>query len=69
MSPDMHWYPLVTFWQVLMDLPMGGGVPPGYGHNFGTPSFVAAWVGVTRPEQWSDDESERLIDWLADIEP
>jgi uncharacterized membrane protein len=69
MSPDMTWYPLVTFWQVAMDLPMGGGVPPGYGHSFGTPSFVAAWVGVTQPVGWTDADSERLIDWLAPIQP
>jgi uncharacterized membrane protein len=69
MSPDMHWYPLVTFWQVAMDLPVGGGVPPGYGHNFGTPSYVAAWVGVTQPTSWNDADSERLVDWLAPIQP
>ena len=69
MSPDMQWYPLVTFWQVAMDLPMGGAVPPGYGHNFGTPSFVASWAGVARPSGWTDASSAQLVRHLARIEP
>ena len=69
MSSDMRWYPFVTFWQVAMDLPMAGAVPPGYGHNFGTPSYVAAWVGVARPEGWTDTDSQRLIEWLGGVEP
>jgi uncharacterized membrane protein len=60
MSPDMRWYPYVTFWQVLLDLPMGGSVPPGYGHNFGSASYVDAWAAMTQPPGGTDAKAEAL---------
>ena len=33
-SPTMGWVPLVTMWQVLLDMPGAGNVPSGYGHMY-----------------------------------
>ena len=30
----MGWVPLVTMWQVLLDMPGAGNVPTGYGHMY-----------------------------------
>ncbi len=60
MSPDIHWYPFVTFWQVALDLPMAGNVPPGYGHNYGSASYVDTWAAITEPESWTDEKAVAL---------
>lgn len=49
-SPYLHWYPMVTFLQVLCDLPMATAVPPGYGHNIAPDNYIDAWLAVTQPE-------------------
>jgi uncharacterized membrane protein len=59
-SPDLNWYPGVTFWQVAMDLPMGGNVPPGYGHNLGASSYIDAWAAVTEPDGWTEAKAQDL---------
>ena len=63
-SPDMNWFPGITFWQVALDLPMGGGVPPGFGHNMGSAAYVDAWSGVTQPDGWTDARSAELTAYL-----
>jgi uncharacterized membrane protein len=68
-SPDMNWYPGVTFWQVALDLPTGGGVPPGFGHNMGIPAYVAAWAGVSEPPGWTPERADQLEQHLDGIEP
>jgi uncharacterized membrane protein len=58
-SPHLRWYPIVTFLQVLCDLPRATSVPPGYGHNIAPDSYIDAWVEVTEPEVSAEDV-ERL---------
>ena len=59
-SPYMSWYPIVTFLQVGFDLPMATSVPAGYGHNLSAASYIDAWIAVTAPVNWSDEETKRL---------
>lgn len=33
-SPSMTWYPWVTFWQLLADMPRSVQLPGGHGHNY-----------------------------------
>ena len=56
----MSWYPIVTFLQVGFDLPMATSVPAGYGHNLSAASYIDAWIAVTAPVNWSDEETKRL---------
>jgi uncharacterized membrane protein len=58
-SPHLRWYPLVTFLQVLCDLPMATNVPAGYGHNISPESYIDAWTAVTKPDI-SPEDIERL---------
>ena len=67
-SEEMGWFPLVTMWQVALDLPVAGNVPAGHGHLYTSGEYLSAWVGITEPEGWSDADSDRLEPILAERE-
>jgi uncharacterized membrane protein len=67
-SPDLRWYPIVTFLQTAFDLPMATSVPSGYGHNYAPSSYLDAWIAVSQPPGWSDDHTLRLNRWLAETD-
>lgn len=58
-STDMNWYPFVTFFQVAVDQFFGVSVPNGHGHNYDD-TIVAAWQNVTKPSNWTPQQSQRL---------
>jgi uncharacterized membrane protein len=58
-SPDMRWYPVITFLQVTVDQFMGVAVPQGQGHNYGD-SMAEFWAHVGQPPGWTDEDSARL---------
>ncbi len=64
-SPYLRWYPIVTFLQTAFDLPMATSVPHGYGHNYDPASYIDAWIAVTDPSEWDEDDSSRLRKLLA----
>jgi uncharacterized membrane protein len=55
----MVWLPVVTFWQVTVDLPLAAGVPPGHGHTY-TAEFVDGWAAVLHPPGWTGARAEQL---------
>lgn len=55
-SPELRWYPIVTFLKVAFDLPMATSVPTGYGHNYAPANYIDAWVAVTEPPDWSSED-------------
>jgi uncharacterized membrane protein len=57
----MTWVPLVTMWQVALDLPAAGSVPTGHGHMYSKQSNAQAWAAMTRPEGWTASDTERLV--------
>ncbi|WP_448611876.1 alpha/beta hydrolase [Geodermatophilus sp. URMC 60] len=57
--PEMTWIPLVTFWQVTLDMPFSLDVPEGHGHRY-TRESVDAWALLLRPPDWTDEEADRL---------
>ncbi len=63
-SPRMDWFPLVTMWQVLLDMPGSGSVPDGYGHMYSHTENLVAWVGITQPEGWTDADTTALAEFL-----
>ncbi len=65
-SPDMHWYPLVTFWQVAADLALATAVPPGHGHTYGMYQGATAWASIIAPPGWTEDRSAALGELSAD---
>jgi uncharacterized membrane protein len=56
---SMRWIPLVTFWQVTADLPLGTEVPAGFGHLY-RGEHVDGWVAVIQPEGWTAQQTTRL---------
>jgi uncharacterized membrane protein len=59
-SSAMHWYPLVTFWQVAADLALATAVPPGHGHTYGTAQAAAAWASLIAPPGWTPQQTTEL---------
>jgi len=57
----MVWIPVVTFWQVTVDLPLATGVPDGHGHTY-TREFVDGWAEILQPPGFTPDKAEQLRD-------
>ena len=55
----MHWYPIVTFWQVTSDLIASTAVPAGHGHNYGAEA-ITAWQAILHPPGWTDADTASL---------
>lgn len=64
--PGFTWYPVVTFFQLLLDMGIATSVPFGFGHNYAAEHYIDGWVAVTAPEGWGDAEVERLQALFAD---
>ncbi len=60
-SEEMGWFPLVTMWQVGLDLPGAGNVPWGFGHLYTYRANVESWVEITRPEGWTPARTDQLV--------
>jgi uncharacterized membrane protein len=58
-SPDMHWYPVITGWQTAVDMVFATDVPAGHGHSYGS-TVVDGWAALLRPAGWTADDSLRL---------
>ncbi|WP_018334497.1 alpha/beta hydrolase [Actinomycetospora chiangmaiensis] len=56
--PTVRWVPLVTFWQVTMDMIRAQEVPFGHGHNYG-PESLDAWMDVVPPPGWTPADTAR----------
>ncbi len=67
-SPQMGWFPLVTMWQVALDLPGAGNVPWGFGHLYSYRSNLESWVQITQPEGWTDARTDKLVG-ILDAQP
>jgi uncharacterized membrane protein len=59
-SERMGWFPLVTMWQVLLDLPGAGSIPMGYGHLYSATANLESWVAVTSPPDWTPEQTAAL---------
>jgi uncharacterized membrane protein len=59
-SPELRWYPIVTFLQLGLDMAIGLAVPRGHGHDYAPEHYIDAWVAVTAPEDWAPADIDRL---------
>ncbi len=57
--PQVHWYPVVTFWQISCDLVFALDPPAGHGHHYG-PEVPAAWIAMLHPPDWTDADTAAL---------
>lgn len=60
-SERMGWFPVVTMWQVLLDMPGAGAVPDGFGHMYSYEANLRAWVAVTDPPNWSPEREQQVL--------
>ena len=58
-TPDMHWYPGITFWQITCDLVFSTKVPTGHGHVYKSET-VDGWAAIAAPPGWTTADSLRL---------
>jgi uncharacterized membrane protein len=58
-SPDMHWYPGITFWQIAVDQFFANGVPAGHGHVYGS-GVAEGWAALAPPPGWTTADTVRL---------
>jgi uncharacterized membrane protein len=59
----MVWRPLLTFEQLLMDLPMASSTAAGYGHDYDA-DVPLAWLEILRPRPWDQGDTERMLQLL-----
>lgn len=64
-NPSMRWIPLVTFWQVTMDLVFASDIPVTHGHHYGT-GTVNAWAAILHPDGWTPNDTTRLRQLMTD---
>lgn len=64
-SPAMGWFPVLTMWQVLVDMPSAGEVPDGYGHMYSSTANLRAWAAVTRAPGWTSVREAAISAALA----
>lgn len=56
---SMRWIPVVTFWQLTVDLLEPVDLPPGHGHQY-TKEYVNAWATVIQPPGWNQEKAAKL---------
>lgn len=59
-SPQLRWYPVVSFLHELVDLATATTVPMGHGHVYAPEHYIDAWIEVTDVKGWSDADVQRL---------
>ncbi|WP_419997483.1 alpha/beta hydrolase [Streptomyces boninensis] len=66
-TPEVNWFPFVTFWQTSVDMAVSYGVPAPHGHRYGD-GPVDGWAEVVPPKGWSAEDTERLKKFFDDRE-
>jgi uncharacterized membrane protein len=59
-SPQLRWYPVVTFLQLAVDMFMATAAPMGHGHVYAPADYINAWIEVTDVRGRSAEEIARL---------
>lgn len=66
-SGSMQWLPVVTFWQVTVDLITSTKQSPGHGHSY-QGSIADAWAALIPPPGWTGADTDRLRAALSDTD-
>jgi uncharacterized membrane protein len=59
-SEHMRFLPIVTQFQLALDMALSFSAPPGHGHAYYSEDYISPWVEVTAPEGWTAADTERL---------
>jgi len=49
-SEHMRFLPIVTQFQLALDMALSFSAPPGHGHAYYSEDYISPWVEVTAPE-------------------
>ncbi|PVH29140.1 alpha/beta hydrolase [Pararhodobacter oceanensis] len=60
-SPHLLFMPVVTQFQLAVDLALANTAPAGHGHAYYAPDYIGPWVAVTDPRDWTPEDTARLI--------
>ena len=60
MSSHLFFMPVVTQFQLALDMALSFGAPPGYGHSYYAQDYIGPWVQVTNPADWTPEDTARL---------
>jgi uncharacterized membrane protein len=60
-SAHTPYVPIVTWFQMVIDLILGTNAPVGHGHKFG-PAQAEAWSLILPPTGWATEDTRRLVD-------
>ncbi|MFC4603134.1 alpha/beta hydrolase [Rhodococcus kronopolitis] len=58
-DPNMEWLPLVTFWQVTLDMVFSADAPAGHGHSYG-PEAADMWARILPDPGRSQADTDRV---------
>ncbi len=61
MSGHFAFMPIVTQFQLALDMALSFGSPPGHGHAYYARDYIGPWVQVTAPKDWTEEDTARLI--------
>ena len=59
-SPQLNWFPVVTFLQLALDMALSQTSPIGFGHVYAPQDYLDGWVAVTDAPGWTSDELAEL---------
>ena len=67
-APELTWFPLVTFFQLGLDMVIGLQVA-GYGHYYHAPDYIEAWAQLVDPAAWTPERAATLKAIFAERGP
>jgi len=59
-SRNLVFIPVVTQFQLALDMALSFGAPPGNGHAYYARDYISPWVELTAPDGWTHEDTERL---------
>jgi len=59
-SDHLTFIPIVTQFQLALDMALSFGAPPGHGHAYYAQDYISPWVQVTAPGDWTPADTARL---------
>lgn len=60
-SPYLRFMPVVTQFQLALDMALSTTTPAGFGHSYYAQDYIEPWVQVTEPEGWTPEDTVRLM--------
>jgi uncharacterized membrane protein len=64
-SLQVRWYPVITLFQLMLDMFMATDAPIGFGHVYAPAHYIDAWIEVTNVRGWSPEQITRLKQHLS----